>query len=94
MGLLLPAINQAARNFLYHRIIDVYIEEYVLIASSGSDDGPLTHINIRQTSNNELVLSQDLSGYSASVDISGLNSGSYTARVYTSVKNYTEVFIK
>lgn len=92
MGLLLPAINNTAKGFFIHRVLDVFIEDHNLQVSAESDDGALVHINIRKTSNNDLVLSQDLSGYYASVDISGLAAGTYSAKVFSTTKNYTEVF--
>ena len=94
MGLLLPAINNAAKGFFTHRLIDIFIEDYAMMVASEGEDGPLVQVKIRRTSDQVLVLTENLSGYSDEVDISGLPSGTYSAKVYTTLTNYTEVFGK
>jgi hypothetical protein len=84
MALLLPAVNttsNAAAKFKKEVITN--ISGWVLLAGSGTEDGPIKAIEVYRLSTGELVRKVDAGGqsYSASIDLKGLPSGGYSARI-------------
>jgi hypothetical protein len=99
MGItLLPsaAVNGKTKvaSFVHKRIVDVTLQGYALQASSDAETGTLTKIEVYNKDTQELVLTHNCSGYSCSVDISGLAAGTYIAKVYTTLTTYSESFNK
>ena len=76
MGLLLPTtkISSAGYSF-FHRSVDVNIEGRSLLASSDTEDGPLTEIDIYNNSTKELIESRACSGYSWTLNLSSFAKG-------------------
>ncbi|MCW5908890.1 MAG: hypothetical protein KIS94_13585 [Chitinophagales bacterium] len=70
------------------RIVDCQIEGHILIASSQQEDGVIIKVQIFNSSN-ELQFEESCSGYVCYVDLSGLHSGVYTAKVITTNTVYT-----
>ena len=92
MGLLLPSTNSTANGFS-KRIVDVYIEGMALRCTSDVNTGGITLVEIFNSSNVKVrQQTYDIPGYSVSVNISILGSGSYTAKVTTTLTTYTEGF--
>jgi hypothetical protein len=74
------------------RIVDVNVQQDILLASSDAQTGGITKVEVLNA-NRELELAQQCGGgYSCEVDISGLHSGSYIAKVTTTLTTYTEGF--
>ncbi len=89
MGLLLPVQQLTAMGFSFQRIVDVFMEDAILIASSESETGTLKSVTIKD-SEQQVVLQEDISGYYDTVDLSSLRPGSYTAYVTTTLTSYSE----
>lgn len=89
MGLLLPVQQLTANGFSFKRIVDVFMEANILIASSDSGTGTLVSVTIKN-GNNQTVLQEDVSGYYDTVDLSSLSPGNYTAYVTTTLTGYRE----
>lgn len=89
MGLLLPVHQLTANGFSLKRIVDVYIESYILVVTSDSETGTLVSVTIKNSAN-QTVLQEDVSGYSDAVDLSGLAPGNYGAYVTTTLTSYRE----
>lgn len=94
IGLLLPTakVNSSVVNHFCKRVVDVSVEGFDLLCTSQSDDGTITKVEIHQQNPHRIVLTQYCSGYSCVVDLSGLPSGTYGAKVFCANTTYTEVF--
>lgn len=84
MALLLPAVNttsNAAAKFT-HRMTTL-IEGWVLIATSNADEGFINGIEVYRLSTGELARKVETTGQTnqASIDLKGLPSGGYSARI-------------
>lgn len=64
------------------RVVDCALEDYILIATSQTEDGAIIKVQIFN-SLNQLKLEEDCGGHSCHVDVSDLKSGTYTAKVFT-----------
>lgn len=91
MGLLLPATELTAKEFLSKRIVDVTIEDDWIGITSDAGTGTLVEVEI-YNNRNQKVFGESLSGYSDGADISSLSNGTYVATVTTSLTTYNEVF--
>ena len=77
----------------YHRAVEVNISGWVLYATSDTEDGTITKIEVLNHRGQVVLTENGCSGYSCSTSISGLPSGVYTAKVVCAYTTYTEVFI-
>lgn len=78
-----------------HRIVDVNISGWVLYATSQTEDGTISKIEIYRNSDMALMLTQNsCSGYACSIDISSLAAGGYVAKVYCTYTTYNKQFKK
>lgn len=73
------------------RIVDCYLENYTLFATSSGRSGTITKVDIYDSGNN-LVAEEFCSSTRCAVDVSGLPAGTYTAVVTTTVHSYSEGF--
>lgn len=100
--MLLPSTNITAKNFFancnlktthFNRIIDIAIEDDFLGLTSDESTGSLTGVRILNSAK-VIVFQSLLSGYSATVDVSSLPTGSYSVVVKTTKTTYSEnIFI-
>ncbi|HWB63505.1 MAG TPA: DUF3244 domain-containing protein [Chitinophagales bacterium] len=70
----------ANSSIISKRIIDVFIEGYVLFANSDAKSGKILTIEIYDSQNN-VVLTQKVVGSKTAVDLSGLPAGQYEAEI-------------
>lgn len=94
-GLLLP-LNEAtgAVTNPIHRVVDIVITGWDLLVTSETADGTITRVEVRKLSLRNPTISQDCGGYSCSVDISSLSSGTYEVKVVCANTVYYEQFTK
>ncbi len=95
MALLLPAVNtttNAAAKFKKEVITS--ISGWVLLANSGTEDGPIKSIEVYRLSTGETVRKVEFDGqsYEASVDLKGLPGGGYSARICCTYTIVTKQF--
>lgn len=101
MGILLPNNPATAKEILkgkhslhsreHKKIIDIWIEGDALLAESDAGSGSITVVKIFN-SKNVKVMEQAGYGFSCAVDVSPLQNGVYSAKVFTASTQYTEVF--
>ncbi len=94
LGMLLPTVNNtadAASHFAKREVV-TSIQDWVYLATSGTEDGVINKIQIYRLSTGEMVRSQEFGDYSASVDLKGLPSGGYSARVICQYITVTKQF--
>lgn len=90
---ILPQATKAHSSFInLCKVVDVTITGWVLYATAATEDGEITKLEVFKLSNGEKVRSQNCSGYSCNVSLSGLPSGLYSAKVYCKNTTYTEQF--
>lgn len=65
------------------RIIRCYEEDHILIATSDSEDGHIVTIMIYNLNGPTLALEDEFYSYSCQMDIAGLKSGHYQAKIFT-----------
>ena len=82
IGLLLPALNAKSNFISAKKIINVFIEGYVLFASSDTKTGTLQHIDIYDADMQELLYTQKCGSSNCQVDLTKLPSGNYEAEIY------------
>ena len=94
-GSLLP-LNEAngAISTPPHRVVDILITGWDLEVTSETGDGTITRVEVRKLSLRYPSIAQDCSGYSCSVDISSLSSGTYEVKVVCANTVYYEQFTK
>jgi hypothetical protein len=96
MALLLPAVNTTSNAAAYAKMKTVagVINEWVLSATSGTEDGPIKAIEVYRLSTGELVRKMETNGqvYDASIDLKGLPSGGYSARIICTYVTVTKQF--
>ena len=96
VGLVALAPTQFVKSSIanaYHRVVEVNISGWVLYATSDTEDGTITKIEVLNHRGQVVLTENRCSGYSCSTSISGLPSGVYTAKVVCAYTTYTEVFI-
>lgn len=76
------------------RVVDVTILGWDLLVTSETADGTITRVEVRKLSLRNPTIVQDCGGYSCSVDISGLSSGTYEVKVVCANTVYYEQFTK
>ena len=78
MGMLTPAIEaKSSMVTIISRIINITIEGWVFLASSGPASGNIQQIQIYDAYTGTLVRSQECAETSCSMNLSGLRSGMY-----------------
>lgn len=92
MGLLLPSTTITAKEFSAKRIVDIFMEDDWLQATSDGYTGSIVKVEVFNSSEQK-VLGESCRGFSCEVYIGGLPSGSYTAWVTTSLTTYSEGFV-
>ncbi|MCW5908045.1 MAG: hypothetical protein KIS94_09320 [Chitinophagales bacterium] len=90
---LMPAMAATAEGAATLKYPDINKEGWILYVTSEPEDGKIDMVRIYD-SENELVLTEtDCGGYVCYVDLIHLNSGNYTAKVFTQYAPvYTEGF--
>lgn len=91
IGMLLPS-QEVKSSEPYRRIVDVHIDFPALIADSDTEDGTISKIEIYKVSTGEKVRQTFCSGYSCSINLSGLPAGNYNAKVICQYTTYTQGF--
>jgi len=94
MGALLPATTTTAKESISKRIINVTMEDWVLVGTSQTEDGPIVNMSVLTVPGGTRVASQSCSGYTCSLNISGLPSGAYVVWVTTTNSNFSKQFKK
>ncbi len=92
--LLSSATVQGSISNPIHRVVDVTIIGWDLLVTSETGDGTITRVEVRKLSLRNPTISQDCGGYSCSVDISSLSSGTYEVKVVCANTVYYEQFTK
>ena len=94
MTLLLPALNNTsnAAGLISFKKVVAIIDGWVLFATSNTDEGEITQINVYRLSTGELVRSQQCSGYEASVNLKDLPHGGYSAIITCQYTYMTKQF--
>ncbi len=94
LGMLLPSTTITAKESVKQRIINVNIEGWVLFGTSQTEDGPISVMEVRKMPDGKLMASKPGDGYSCTLDISDLPSGTYVVTVVAAYRTYTKQFRK
>ena len=86
MGVLTPALEAKSSIAVMSRIVNITIEGWVLLATGDDASGSIQQIQIYDVSTGQIVRSQGCEGYSCSVSLSGLRTGTYLAVVISTNK--------
>lgn len=93
LGLLLPTVNNTANAAGHYKqqIIQV-ITDWTYFVTSGTEDGIIKKIEIIRLSTGETVRMQEFADYNGAVDLKGLPSGGYSARITCQYVTVTRQF--
>lgn len=93
IGALLPTTEVKSSVISYYKKVDIHVLGGVLFATSQAGDGAISKLEVRDAATNALLLMENsCGGYSCSLDISDLSSGTYVAKVYCANTTHTEAF--
>lgn len=93
IGALLPSNEVKSSVVHFFKKVDIHVSSCVLFATSQGGDGPISRLEVYDTGTMQLLLVENsCGGYSCSIDLSDLNPGQYTAKVYCANTTHTEGF--
>ncbi len=83
LGMLLPTVNNTAdaASHFAKRTVSAYLTEWVVYATSGTEDGVIQKIDVIRLSTGERVVLQECGSYECSVNLNGLPHGGYSVRI-------------
>lgn len=92
IGTLLPTTEAKSNITNVFKKVDVHVVTGVLYSTSQSTDGIINHVEIYDSGMSLVAYQMGNSTYSCTVDLSDLNPGLYTAKVYCTNTTHTECF--